>query len=536
MSADSYSCDLAIVGSGFGGSLLAMAARRLGLTVLLTERGTHPRFAIGESTSPLMNLLIEQIAERYNLPRLLPLTTYGAWQRTYPEVVCGLKRGFTYFQHTAGEPYRVAPGRANQLLVAASPADEIADTHWLRADVDHFLLKEAVALGAGYLDETLLTDVERLSAEGATLRGTRRGQPLEIRARLVIDATGPRGFLSRALAIPETDLPCYPKTQALYSHFIHVRRCDQMPAYRSGEAEETPPYPMDDAAVHHLFDGGWMWALRFNNGVTSAGFACTDRFADEIGLSEGAPAWDRFLQRFPTIGEQFASAEALYPLRRLERLTYRAAQAAGDGWAMLPSAAAFVDPLFSNGMPLTLLGIERMGRILEEAWGTDALTERLQEYGRITLEEADGTARLIAGCYAAFQSFPLFAAYSMFYFAAASYSEMARRLGKSSRVTRYLARNIAPFREAMDELEERLQREGSRLDAVRFADEVARRIAPLNIAGLCDPAKRNWYGVDLNDLIVHADRLGFSPETMREIVRTAPWAQVPDAQTAPSLR
>jgi len=45
--------DLANVGSGFGGSILAMVARRLGLRVALLERGRHPRFAIGESSSPL---------------------------------------------------------------------------------------------------------------------------------------------------------------------------------------------------------------------------------------------------------------------------------------------------------------------------------------------------------------------------------------------------------------------------------------------------------------------------------------------------
>ena len=39
--------DLAIVGSGFGGSILAMVARRLGYRVMLLERGRHPRFAIG---------------------------------------------------------------------------------------------------------------------------------------------------------------------------------------------------------------------------------------------------------------------------------------------------------------------------------------------------------------------------------------------------------------------------------------------------------------------------------------------------------
>src|SRR5258708_7635048 len=87
--------DLAIIGSGFGGALLAMVARRLGLSVLLVERGRHPRFAIGESASPLTNLILEQLAVRYDLPRLLPLTTYGNWQRVYPEIGCGLKRGFT---------------------------------------------------------------------------------------------------------------------------------------------------------------------------------------------------------------------------------------------------------------------------------------------------------------------------------------------------------------------------------------------------------------------------------------------------------
>jgi len=39
--------DLAIVGSGFAGTLLAMIARRLGRSVLMIERGRHPRFAIG---------------------------------------------------------------------------------------------------------------------------------------------------------------------------------------------------------------------------------------------------------------------------------------------------------------------------------------------------------------------------------------------------------------------------------------------------------------------------------------------------------
>ena len=91
--------DLAVVGSAFAGSLVAMIARRLGQSVVLIERGRHPRFAIGESSTPLANLLLEELATRYDLPRLLPLTKWGAWQLAYPELGCGLKRGFTFYHH-----------------------------------------------------------------------------------------------------------------------------------------------------------------------------------------------------------------------------------------------------------------------------------------------------------------------------------------------------------------------------------------------------------------------------------------------------
>ena len=104
MSAD---YDIAIVGSGFAGSLLAMIARRLGKSVILLERGKHPRFAIGESTTPLSNLLLEELATRYDLPNLLPLCKWGTWRKSNPELACGLKRGFTFYHHQPGrEPQR----------------------------------------------------------------------------------------------------------------------------------------------------------------------------------------------------------------------------------------------------------------------------------------------------------------------------------------------------------------------------------------------------------------------------------------------
>jgi len=505
--------DLAIIGSGFGGSLLAMVARRIGLSVILLERATHPRFAIGESTSPLANLLIEQLAERYDLPRLKALASWGEWQRAYPEVIGGLKRGFTYFKHEAGKPYRAAADRANQLLVAASPNDETADSHWLRSSVDQFLLKEATALGAEYLDQTWLHSVEWRADGIAELKGERLGESVRVAARLVVDAGGPRGFLSRQLNLPETTFVGYPPTQSLFSHFAGVRRSDEMPDYAVSDA---PPYPMDDAAVHHVFDDGWMWVLRFNNGVTSAGVATTDELANELRLAEGEPAWRRFLSRFPSIAAQFAGAEAIREFTWQPRVTYRATEAAGRNWAMLPSAAAFVDPLFSTGIPLTLLGIERLGRILLESFGGNELSERLHEYGAVTLAEADHTAHFIGACYAAFPRFENFTAYSMFYFAAASYSEMARRLDRGHLVTRFLAADRLAFAASLREFGNELRVPGDGADPTAFARRIAAAVDGLNVAGLCNPQKRNWYAVDLEDVAAGAAKFGLTASEVRE--------------------
>ncbi|HEU0177549.1 MAG TPA: sigma 54-interacting transcriptional regulator [Blastocatellia bacterium] len=522
--------DLAIIGSGFSGSLLAMIAGRVGRSVMLLDRGVHPRFAIGESTSPLLNLVIEQVADRYDLPRLKPLTSWGEWQRTYPQVVGGLKRGSTYFKHESGARYLTAPDRSNQLLVSTCLNDEAADTHWLRSDVDYFLLREAIASGADFLDQTELHSIELANGGGATLWGGRRGRALKLRARLVVDASGPRGFLSRALGLGEKRFDDFPATQALYSHFIGVHRCDSMPDYEVAGATPHTPFPMDDAAVHHVFDGGWMWALRFNNGVTSAGIVVTEETAKELELSEGEAAWRRFLARFPSIAAQFADAKAIREFTWAPHLPYAAEAAAGEGWAMLPAAAAFVDPLFGPGMPMTALGVERLGRLLEEDLGEDELNERLREYGRITLTEADHTADFIAGCYTAFPRFELFTSLSMVYFAAAGYCEMARRLGRNHLAQSFLAADHPTFAEGASRLSQTLRR-NDRFDSANFAAQVKQKIDCLNVAGLCDRRKRNWYDVDLDDVIAGAEKLEITSDEMRRFLLTSNWAQ-----TAVNLR
>ena len=71
-------------------------------------------------------------------------------------------------------------------------------------------------------------------------------------------------------------------------------------------------------------------------------------------------------------------------------------------------------------------------------------------YSDATLADADRTARFIAGSYAGFRDFPMFTSYSMFYFAAASFSEMARRLDSPRTPRGFLCGDSRAIRERDD--------------------------------------------------------------------------------------
>jgi tetracycline 7-halogenase / FADH2 O2-dependent halogenase len=515
---DTY--DIAVVGSGFGGSLLAMIAHQLGRSVILLEKNKHPRFAIGESSTPLSNILLENLATRYHLPSIASLSKWGSWQQTYPHVACGLKRGFTFYHHILGMPAMADPKHQRQLLVAASPHDRIADTHWYRAEVDHLFVKEAQKLGVQYLDEVKLQNVSESENE-IRLQGHRNNEDLCIRANFIVDATGPRGFLHHALALQEAPLPEFPATQALFSHFAGVAcLADRL----SDHDSELPPYPVDDAAVHHIFDGGWIWVLKFNNGITSAGVAVTDDLADRLRLPEGRAAWQRLLDLIPALKNQFANSQAVRPFTHMPRVSFRSNAVAGKRWALLPSAAGFVDPLLSTGFPLTLLGVSRLAEIIERDWDKPEFAASLQSYGSQTDNELLAATELIASLYATMDRFPGFVALSMLYFAAASFSESARRLGKAHLVSSFLLHDDPHFGDAMRRCFQRAKNNCTQLDVDELNREISQTIEPINVAGLSNPQRRNWYPVDANDLLNSAAKLqSTEPQISQLLERCGFW-------------
>ena len=518
------SCEVAIVGSGFAGSLLARVLTVLGYDVVLLERGKHPRFAIGESSTPLANLSLERLGIRYGLADCYNLATHGRWLAHFPEIRRGLKRGFTYYRHHPDQPFADRGVDSERLLVAASPHDLLSDTHWLRADVDNHFVREAVAAGVDYRDGVELTSAD-VTPDSVRLSGRRNGSGFELRANFLIDASGPGGFLARQLSIPSALEKTETRSALVFSHFDGVRQMnDVVPGIPEG------PYPDDWAAVHHVIDEGWMYSLRFDHGVTSAGFLLTPSGVASLKSAVTPDAdrlWHALLQRYPTLASAFGAATPLMPIAFHPLIQHRLTRAASERWALMPHAYAFVDPLFSTGIAWGLRAVERLALAFESAASERRVPglEVLTRYDASLAAEADQIDLVVAGAYEAMAHFDLFAAQAMLYFATVSFAEVSQRLtpkesaawngflGVGDPVLEPLARDSL---RRLRQITQRRAEIGTSAKRRGFEDWIGQVIAPRNIAGLAAPARRNLYPVDFDALIERHELLGMSRDQLLE--------------------
>jgi FADH2 O2-dependent halogenase len=501
---------IAIVGSGFAGSIMALILRRLEWEVVLIEKSRGPRFAIGESSTPLANLMMEQIAAEYDLPFLKDLSSWGSWQKNYPEIACGLKRGFTFCCHT--ESSLPAEEALSSLLVAASPADAIADTHWYRSELDAFLARKAVEHGAELFENCELRKVTRQTQRWELLV-TQEGREFSLHADFILDASGTRGALARAFAIPEQKLELLEQRWSIYSHFRNVARFPFSP-----EQTAAAGYEGNDAALHHLFPGGWIWVLRFNNGLASAGAVLSESWKDRLHGCSEAEKWRELLAHFPAIQEQFKGSDAVQPFRSIPNVSYRAAHASGQGWALLPSAAGLVDPLLSTGFPLTLLGILRLARFFHR--GVLPSPEDLREYEQKLYQELDAAETVVAALFRALGNMPSFAALSLLYFAAASFGETAQRLRLRASPLDFLLCGDPVFGPGMARICRHFLSGGYDAQPERVRADILRLIEPIDVAGLARPNDTGCHGIRFEDLYSAAPKLGVGKQAIDEFLKS----------------
>ncbi|TWT69167.1 NAD(P)/FAD-dependent oxidoreductase [Crateriforma conspicua] len=470
--------DVAIVGSGFSGSLLATILADRGRRVALIDRQKHPRFAVGESSTPLADAILRHLGEQYGRPDWVNLSAYGSWKDTMPAVSCGLKRGFSYYRHHRQQPYRDSQGHDSSLLVAASRSDEAGDTHWYRPDVDHYFHQQAIKAGVSDLTGWQISGLDTASPHQIGLHDVRHDHQQSITADWLIDASGPAAAVARLLDRRPLAQPIRTRTS---STWMHVKG---LPAWsdwlcRHDIGCDDDPFDADAAAVHHVLDQGWIWCLRFDNGITSVGWTSPGETLHGSLRST--------IDDYPSLNELFSGATRCTEIYQAESFQRRFDPVLGPRCLMTPTAAFTLDPLHSTGIAVGLAGVARLADlILNQGDQPSALDQyrRLIQTEFLWLDDFVGTAYSVMPDFSRFS-----AACQWFMLAAIACEEQIQRSGFDCHRCLYSADNTA-MRDVM--------RGGNRdlrgpLMTAKVTELLRRSALPFNTAGLFDPDVANRF-------------------------------------------
>lgn len=490
--------DFLVVGSGFSGSITSMALANSGYSVCMVEKEKHPRFAIGESSTPIADMILRDLADSYDLPFLKKISRYGEWQKYYPEVVCGLKRGFSYYHHRKGESFSTDENHRNELLVAASENDHNSDTNWLRSDVDHFLVKKAVESDVFYIDETTVQKLTRDPKNEVWSIFLESPEEIkELQCKWVIDATGGSGFSTSFFDNKSNSKGFETNSSAIFTHFENV---DPWLNYLKNQGLKTSDYPYnpDYSALHQLIDEGWIWMLRFNNDRLSAGLLLDHRNNDIKTNRKPEDIWNSTIAEYPSLNEVFRNSELaespkqFYASGRLQR---RLNRLFGNGWVVMPHTAGFVDPLHSTGIAFTLSGVERLLHIFTSKSSSAEQINQLRNYQDKVYNELSFIDLLVSLSYQTRNHFQLFSASTMLYFIASIRYERSRLKGNIPDT--FLCAGEKEIHRIVKETFDEIQYENlehihqSRMNDL--VENIRKRIEPFNTVGLMDPKLNNMY-------------------------------------------
>lgn len=497
MAHNSGSYDIAIAGSGFAGALTALILQRCGFKVCLIEKYTHPRFAIGESSTPIADMLLRSLAVKYDLPWLYDFSRYGSWQKTHPEIVCGIKRGFSYYKHYPGKDFFTDKHHTNELLVAASTSDELSDTNWLRSDFDAFLIIKVKEAEIDYFDFTEITAANRVNKQWNFLL-QQDAKNKNIQCAFFIDATGSGILAEKLFAVTSTAEDFLTNSFSTFSHFNHLPLWMNM-LHQKNITTTDYPFNADNSALHHVIDEGWVWQLRFNDNRTSWGFAL-DGSNTALQKMQTAEIWSTMRAKYPDLNNilnETTLCAVPGNIIRTGRLQRKLQNCFGEGWVAMPHTIGFVDPLFSTGIAYSLAGVERLTAILQAHKNFEhPLYDELKVYEKIAFEELKLIDLLVAGCYKTMKHFPLFNAWSMLYFTFTILYEQKRL--KNIPATYFLEADNAEVLKlaylTYEELLALIAKENiSPQEADAFTNDVRNRIQPYNTAGLLNPSAHNMY-------------------------------------------
>ncbi|MEU5115735.1 FAD-dependent monooxygenase [Streptomyces longwoodensis] len=397
--------DVAILGSGVAGSILGAILARQGVRTLLLDAGSHPRFAIGESTIPFTLVSLRTLAERYDVPEIAHLASFTDTTRAIGPRF-GVKRHFGFLLHHEGAPQN--PREVNEFATPPQLLHEAA--HLFRQDTDSYLFHVAVKYGCVARQNFRVTDID-FDGSGVTLSG----QDGEYRARYLVDASGFRSPVAEKFGLRED--PCRFKhhSRSVWNHVVGITPTDRL--FDTVPENWRPPVPWYEGTVHHMFERGWGWVIAFDNNKWSKNPLCSvgmtvdpRRYPKPDGLT-AEEDFHALAAPFPDIARQFEGIKPVREWTATGRLQYSSSRTAGDRWFLLSHAAGFIDPLFSRGLSNTTEALNLLAwRLLRAVQDDDFSAERFAPVDRLQQGLLDHNDTLVNSSYISWTDYDLWSA------------------------------------------------------------------------------------------------------------------------------
>src|SRR5579884_2285561 len=357
--------DVVVIGGGPAGSTVSTLLVQHGCKVQLFERERFPRFHIGESLIPETYWVLKRLNMLDKL-RASPFVKKYSVQFVNAQ---GKESAPFYFHdnkpHECSQTWQVIRSEFDTMMLD-NAREHGVEVHQ-PARVLEVLFDGDRAVGV------------RVQEEG--------GQPREVRARVVVDASGQSTMLQNRFKLRLWD-PVLNKG-AIWTYWEG--------AYRDTGRDEGATL-----VVQTTNKKGWFWYIPQHDNTVSVGVVAPFDYLFK-GRGSHEQTYNEEVEACPAIKERVSIGRRSTGYFATKDYSYRAKEVAGEGWVLIGDAFGFLDPLYSSGVLLALKSGEMAADAIVEGLAKgDVSAAQLGRWGPTFNRGVDRMRRLVCEYYEGF--------------------------------------------------------------------------------------------------------------------------------------
>ncbi|PHH75910.1 hypothetical protein CDD80_1945 [Ophiocordyceps camponoti-rufipedis] len=348
------SSTVVVIGAGPAGAYAACCLAREGIDTVLLEADKFPRYHIGESTLPSLRHFFKFVDVDH------VFDSYGFFKKESGDGTAGFENGGLTLALQNGAVFRLNqlhPDACTDFIEALGP-DGYA-WNLIRSESDDLLFRHARTCGAHAFDETKVDTIQfeaganrdEAGGPGRPVSATwsrKDGSTGSITFDYLIDASGRNGILSTK----------YLKSRTFNRGLKNVAswgywKSDAL--YGKGTSWEGLPYfeALKDAS-------GWCWYMPLHDGTRSVGVVQDQAMAADKKRSMGRPSASEYYAQSLDLAtrtkELLEGAELTSGIKSASDWSYTSSTYHIPHARICGDAGCFIDPLFSSGVHLAIVG------------------------------------------------------------------------------------------------------------------------------------------------------------------------------------